>query len=128
MQQDVRKYSILVVEDDDDVAKLMDLALRSQGYSVRRAANGQEALSLLEAAIPSLILLDMKMPVMNGWEFSRRFRQIYDHVVPVVVISAAEDTQARAEEIGAEGWIQKPVELRSLFAKVRDYLSASRSP
>ncbi len=71
--------------------------------------------------MPALILLDMKMPGMDGWEFSRHFRARYDRQAPIVVLTAAENARRRAEEIGAEGYLGKPFEIAELVAMVEKY-------
>ncbi|WP_141733701.1 response regulator transcription factor [Oligoflexus tunisiensis] len=113
-----RQPLILVVEDDDACRDLMEEILTMNGYAVRVACNGLEALKTLELEQPDLILLDVKMPVMNGWEFSRRMRAEQRPHVTTMIVSAAEDIQARAQEIGADNWLEKPFELENLLAKV----------
>lgn len=122
---------ILVVEDDPDLSSLLAVVLRSRGYSIETAANGHEALELLRRGIPDLILLDMKMPVMNGWQFAREFNARHDDAAPIVVITAASDAQARAREIGADGWLGKPFDMNALLAVVERFVgepNAQRSP
>ena len=114
--------SVLVVDDDDDLCGLVATVLRAEGYDVRTASNGAEALDdLHEHGVPNLILLDRKMPVMDGWEFARRLGAEYDHQPPVVVISAAENPGQRAADIGANGWIGKPFDLDWLVGTVDKY-------
>ncbi|MFZ9595610.1 MAG: response regulator [Bdellovibrionia bacterium] len=112
--------TILVVEDEQDIRMALQLYLESEGYQVQTASNGQEALeALTKQGLPNLILLDMKMPVMNGWEFAKVFNAHYDHQVPIVVMSAAVDAESRASEIQAEGWMGKPFELDDLKQKIQ---------
>ncbi|MHB1416061.1 MAG: response regulator [Chloroflexota bacterium] len=111
--------SVLVVDDDPELLGLVTLVLQSEGYQVRTAANGQEALAETDRELPDSILLDMKMPVMDGREFARRFRATHGGSVPIVVLTAAEDARKRAEEIGAQGWVGKPFNLDTLIAAVR---------
>jgi len=111
--------SVLVVDDDEDLCGLVATILRDEGYRVRTASNGAEALDDLHAhGLPDLILLDMKMPVMDGWEFARRLDAEYDHPAPVVVISAAENPAQRAADIGASDWISKPFDIDGLVVAV----------
>ncbi len=114
--------SVLVVDDDDDIREVLELALVEQGYVVSQASNGRAALEVVSHEMPSLILLDMKMPVMSGWEFAAEFGRRYARRAPIVVISAAEDARRRAEEIGAQGWLGKPFELDELLAIVEQNL------
>jgi CheY-like chemotaxis protein len=110
---------ILLVEDDPDIKEFLSLLLQAEGYDVQAVSNGQEALDLLQGALPKLpscILLDLMMPVMNGWEF--RIRQKSDARlagIPVVVISADNRVQAKAEAIDAAGFIKKPIEMNQLI-------------
>jgi len=112
--------TILIVEDDGDISFALKVFLESEGYRVQISKNGLEALRWLEhSALPSLILLDMKMPVMNGWEFAREFAARYDHKVPILVMTAAVDAEKRAAEIAANGWVGKPFNLVDLSQKVQ---------
>jgi urea transport system substrate-binding protein len=115
---EARQPIILVVEDDEYCRDLVEQILGMNGYLVQGAANGLEALRMLETTAPDLILLDMKMPVMNGWEFSRRLKEQRDRTIPFVIVSAAEDIQLRAQETGADGWLEKPFELTDLLNTV----------
>ncbi|HEU5256057.1 MAG TPA: response regulator [Vicinamibacterales bacterium] len=111
---------ILVVDDDPDLREFLRLTITSMGFEVISAANGQEALDVLEGLNPDLILLDMKMPVMNGWEFCRAIDG-RDACPPIVVLTAAPDPAARAAEAHADGWLGKPFEYEDLEATVRKF-------
>src|SRR5262245_36599224 len=87
---------ILVVDDDPDLREFLHLMLTSMGFEVTSAANGQEALDAMEGHDPDLILLDMKMPVMNGWEFCSALECRAARRPPIVVLPAAPDPAARA--------------------------------
>lgn len=113
MAQD-RPSTVLVVDDDPEILSLVALVLEEEGYDVQTAADGAEALALLQRRRPNLILLDMKMPVMNGWEFARAFHAKFNSRLPIVVLTAAADARKAAEEIGAVGWIGKPFDLDAL--------------
>ena len=114
--------SVLVVEDDQDLSALLELVLADAGYAVRVAGDGLAALRRVEEAMPGVILLDMRMPVMNGWEFAREFRARYGRACPVVVVTAAENARLRAEEIGADGWLAKPFDLDAVLDMVERQL------
>jgi CheY-like chemotaxis protein len=120
-----RQPIILVVEDDEFCRDLVEQILSMNGYLVKGAANGLEALHVLETMVPDLILLDMKMPVMSGWEFSRRLKEQRDRTIPFVIVSAAEDIRLRAQETGADGWLEKPFELDDLLQTVEMSLKKS---
>ena len=115
-----RTGRILVVDDDPDLREFLRLMLTSMGFEVTSAANGREALDVMDGHDPDLILLDMKMPVMNGWEFCRALER-RDARPPIVVLTAAPDRAARAAEARADGWLGKPFEYDELEATVRRF-------
>ena len=109
---------VLVVEDDPDLAALEAELLEEHGHHVEVAYNGREALAAVERVAPDLILLDMKMPVMSGREFVEEYRRAQPSPAPIVVVTAADDAQVRAAEVGASGWIAKPFDPDALVANV----------
>ena len=113
--------SILVVEDDPDLLSLMEMILGGEGYRVRTAREGREALARASEELPHLVFLDMRMPGMNGWDFAREFRARYGAACPIVVVTAAEDARRRAEEIAAQGWLAKPFEIADVLAAAARY-------
>jgi urea transport system substrate-binding protein len=114
--------TILVVEDDKDIQFTVKSFLELEGYHVQTAGNGLEALDLLKTGIiPHLILLDMKMPTMNGWQFAVEFLNRHDHMAPIVVMTAAADAQQRARDVNAIGCVGKPFDLNILIQKVKMY-------
>ena len=120
---------VLVVEDDDIVRHLLTALLEDEGYRVAAVTNGAAALQLLAeatAAEPEVILLDMWMPVMDGWAFARALHERYGRKIPVVVMSAADDVRLRANEIGANADLGKPFDLAELQAVVEDTIGAAK--
>ena len=115
---------VLVVEDDPHMRELVEEILLDEGYQVRTAQDGQAALEEVARELPGMILLDMRMPRMNGWEFAREFRGRYGHGAPIVVLTAAADAGQRAAEIEAEGYLGKPFELDDLIRVVERFLGA----
>ncbi|MCM2324436.1 MAG: response regulator [Oligoflexia bacterium] len=114
--------TVLVVEDDRDILFTVKTFLEIEGYSVQTAVNGFEAMGLLkERGVPNLILLDMQMPVMNGWQFALEFLDKHDHTSPIVVMTAAADAEQRATDVSAIGWIGKPFDLNDLLKKVKRF-------
>lgn len=109
---------VLVVEDDPDMRQLVEEILTDEGYRVHTAGDGQAALDEVARELPAMILLDMRMPRMNGWEFARAFRERYGRRAPIVVLTAAADARARAAEIEADGYLGKPFELTDLVRTV----------
>jgi len=108
---------VLVVDDDPDILDALSEILEVEGYDVQRARNGREALQRLEHGLPDLVLLDLMMPVMDGWEFARSLAP--GARPPIIVLSADRNVSAKAKEIGALGWLAKPFELSELLEAVR---------
>ncbi len=118
--------SVLLVEDERDIRTGLEIFLRSEGFAVHSAVHGLEALRFIESGgRPDLILLDMKMPVMSGWEFAEAYRKGVWPQVPVLVMTAAADAAARAAEVGAQGWVGKPFELEELLLAIRARLESA---
>ena len=113
---------VLVVDDDPDILDALSEILEVEGYDVQRARNGREALQRLEQEMPDLVLLDLMMPVMDGWEFARSLSP--GARPPIIVLSADRNVSAKAREIGALGWLAKPFELSELLAAVRSAVPA----
>ena len=120
---------ILVVDDEESIRRLVEVVLSEEGYEVLGAAHGVEALACLEVCEPALILLDMQMPVMDGWQFQRAHRERAAlrglDPAPVVVLTAATNADQRAAEVGAVGFLSKPFDLDVLIATVEQYASPS---
>lgn len=112
--------NVLIVDDDLDLAIAVQMALEANGFTTEIAANGREALAAVDSHMPSLIILDMMMPVMNGWEFAREFNAKHGRAAPILVLTAAENAKARAAEIDADGVIAKPFDTKTLVATVRN--------
>lgn len=116
---------VLVVDDDEVILESIQLALMDEGYAVVVASNGQEALARAGEQAPCLILLDMKMPIMDGWAFAAAYRERPAPHAPIVVMTAAHDSRARAAEIGADSFLSKPFDLEHLFDMVRRFVTAA---
>jgi CheY-like chemotaxis protein len=116
--------AVLIVEDDDDLRDLLAAMLEEEGFEVDTARHGEEALERASERMPDVILLDMKMPVMDGWTFAEEFELRYGRAVPIVVMTAAEHAAHRALEIGAAGWISKPFRYEQLVELLRSHRRA----
>lgn len=102
---------ILVVDDDASHRTLLCDLLQEMGYQTREASNGREALDLLEETMPQAVLLDLRMPVMNGWGVLEALKEMpRARGLPIVIISAY-GYEWEAELVGASGYISKPVDL-----------------
>jgi two-component system chemotaxis response regulator CheY len=121
-----RMPQILVVEDDDAIRGLVSEVLRDDGYDVREASNGVEALDRLREERPDLIVLDLMMPVMDGWAFVEECRRKpYCDGVPIVVTSASHDLPRTAERLstfGVRTCLAKPFDVDGLLALVERYV------
>ncbi len=122
-----RTARVLVVDDDEDIVELVRFVLESAGYAVVTAGDGRQALAAVTAAMPDLILLDMKMPIMDGKQFAAELRRRHDDAAPIIVLTAAEDARKRALEIGAIGWLAKPFELPDLLRAVGAHIGKQTS-
>src|SRR5215210_9393428 len=107
-------HPILVVDDDPDILSTISDILEFEGYKVERAINGEEGLKVIDRIRPWLVLLDMRMPVLNGWDFARILKERKINL-PILVMTAAQDAQRWAQEIGAEGYVAKPFDLTDLL-------------
>jgi diguanylate cyclase (GGDEF)-like protein len=122
----IGKFHVLVVDDDPDKCNLLSVALSMEGYDVRIATNGREALSAIEAYQPDLIITDVMMPEVNGYELARRIRENPGtRFIPIILQSAArlaaEDFRLGAE-VGALGFITDPTDLDLLLSRARTLL------
>jgi CheY-like chemotaxis protein len=115
---------ILVVDDDPTILATVSETLDMEGYPVVTASNGAEALVAVDRDRPSLVLLDMRMPILDGWGFIRAIRE-RGLDLTVVVMTAAADARRWARETGAQGVLPKPFELDDLLAAVQRLRPAS---
>ena len=108
---------VLVVDDDAEIRETVLAVLRDEGCAVAAAADGREALEQIAASPPRVLLLDMRMPVLDGWGVAAELRA-RGIVVPTVVMTAATDARAWAAEIGAQAYLAKPFDLDRLVDTV----------
>jgi len=108
---------ILVVDDDPAIRTTIADILGLEGYAVETAANGAEALDAVARQYPSVIVLDMRMPVMDGWTFARELEARAIRL-PIIVITAAQNARHWAEEIRADAYLPKPFDLNDLLETV----------
>ena len=112
-----RSKRALVIDDDNHIRELLQTLLETAGFAVDLMRDGIDAVDLREHDY-AVILLDMKMPIMSGREFVEEYRRAQPSPAPIVVVSAADDAQVRAAEVGASGWIAKPFDPDVLVEKV----------
>ena len=113
---------ILIVDDDESIRQIVRICLTDEGYEVFEASNGQVALNTLNELTPDLILLDLRMPVMDGWEFARRYEQMPAPRAPVVAFVAALNAEQDCADLDAAGILAKPFDLDDLLKAVRSLL------
>jgi CheY-like chemotaxis protein len=113
---------VLVVDDDADIREFLTMSLEEEGYQVLTAENGARALDLVDQQRPGVILLDMRMPVMDGWAFSQAYRQLPGEHAPIIVITAATDAARFAQQINADGFLAKPFNLNEMLRLVGEHL------
>jgi CheY-like chemotaxis protein len=115
-QSHVPVNHILIVDDDPAIRDVVSDILEMSDYEVMTACNGAEALDLIRIDPPAAVLLDLMMPVMDGWEFIRQYRsEVPGAPAPVVIMSAARDASAAAGQLGAEGFLSKPFEIETIL-------------
>jgi len=120
---------VLVIEDEPDIRDLLAFHLEREGYTVTKSGTGAEGLRLARAAPPDLILLDLMLPEVDGFEVCRRLRQDpVTHAVPLVMLTARGDEVDRVLglELGADDYVVKPFSPREVVARVRAVLRRSR--
>ena len=121
MDVDKTRRRVLVVEDDDAIALVVEDLLVSEGFAVQRADNGSVALELLPEFRPNVIVLDLMMPVLDGWGFRVRQRALSPELatIPVIVLSGAREATTAAIEMQAAGVVVKPFVLDALVDAIR---------
>ncbi len=110
---------ILVVDDDAELRGLVGFTLRQDGHAIVEAVNGADALATFAGERPDLVILDVNMPVMNGFEALRRLRAGSDVPVMMLTVMSSEEDQVRGLDLGADDYLVKPFSPRTLLARVR---------
>ncbi len=125
---EVAKPRILVVEDDPDLRRILKLQLGSRGFEVTEAENGAEGFQSIQAEIPECVILDLMMPIMDGFGFLKRVRSITDTKdVPILILTASEDERNRVRgfQYQADAYMSKPYDLDKLSAEVDKLLATA---
>jgi len=114
----VARERILLVDDDESIRQVVSIFLTDEGYDVVGAANGRVALDVLPEFQPEVILLDLRMPVMDGWEFVRTYRAQPGPHAPIIAFVAALHAEEQRDQIGAVTVLAKPFDLDELLGAV----------
>ena len=117
--------SVLIVEDDRNIAELLQMYLEKEGYAVTVAQDGGQGLSKFRAIRPDLVLLDVMMPVMDGWAVCRAIRE--ESATPVIMLTAKGETDDKVHGLkaGADDYITKPFEMKEVLARIEAVLRRS---
>ena len=121
------KQRILAVDDQEDNRRILRDLLTSAGFDVLEAKTGEEAVATAEAEVPALILMDIQLPGIDGYEATRRIKANPKlRAIPLIVVTsyALSGDEAKAFTAGADAYVSKPFSPRALLAKVREFLSA----
>ncbi len=122
---------ILVVDDDSQLQRLLELALKRSGYEVVQARSGSEAVAQVLETHPDLIIMDIMMPDMNGYEATKRIRRLPEgRHVPVIFLSALSDVEAKVKafRVGGTDYVTKPVNIAELLERIKAHLAAESLP
>jgi CheY-like chemotaxis protein len=112
--------TVLVIDDDDGLQESLEALLEMEGYQVLLARDGIQALEVLKTTRPALILLDLMMPRMNGYELVEQMRQQgYLPGIPIIVLTADVRARQKAAQLGAESFVTKPFELDDLLQQIQ---------
>ncbi len=120
------KQKILVVEDEESLLKLESILLTSKGYDVRGVINGQHALDAMQEYFPDLVLLDIMLPEIDGFEVCRRIKSNpATKDIPVIMLTAkkSREDMARGEEVGADWYITKPFKSAMVIETIQRFLN-----
>jgi len=127
MSNEKTRYKILAVDDEQRMVRFIQLNLEQDGFEVVTAYNGKEALEQVRTQLPDLILLDIMMPDINGFEVLKKIREVNN--VPVIMLTAKgeEDDRIQGLELGADDYITKPFSPRELVSRIRAVLRRTKS-
>ena len=117
-------HKILLVDDDEDMVYILKSVLVSKGYEVFTAVNGEEALKLIKTKVPDLMIVDLTMPVMDGWHFSLKVRSDSRYkTTPIIILSGLLEREAAPEDYEiCTFYLPKPFDIFKLIEKIKELL------
>lgn len=119
----MNKHAVLVIDDDPDIRDVIAQTLVDEGYDIVTCADGQAALDLLATWKPDVILLDLMMPIMSGWEVLEQLKTIKTlGRISVVLLSASRELETTAKQSGVAGYLAKPFDLERLIATIEHHI------
>ena len=109
---------ILIIEDDESISEIVSRVMQTAGYATHVAENGLKGLEMFYLTLPDLIILDVKMPEMDGWETLERVRRVSDCPVIMLTVFGSTDDIIKGLELGADDYLVKPFGIQELTARV----------
>jgi len=128
---DAAKPRILIVEDDPDLRRILKLQITGLGYEVRVAVNGAEGFEAIQADTPDCVILDLMMPIMDGFGFLKRTRSLFAlRDVPIIILTASEDERNKVKgfQYQADAYLSKPYDVDALQTEIQGLLNRQPAP
>lgn len=119
---------VLVIDDDDAMCELLRQSLGDQGFAVATVPHGAAALELVKHHQPAVILVDLRMPIMDGWAFVEQYRRVAKPAASILLLTAARDIEENATRLRADGFIRKPFLLDDVTAAIERCVAKGASP
>ena len=130
MSAAMKTHTVLLVDDDIHNQKIFETVLRHSGFQVRQAGNGEEALREARTHRPDLILMDLSIPVIDGWECTRQLKadeSTRNIIILALIAHAMHGDEERALAAGCDGYLSKPISPRKLVEEVKSRLQVTRA-
>jgi DNA-binding response OmpR family regulator len=118
---------VLIIDDDPILSELLAYNLETKGYTILRAKDGKDGLRQFEQGQPDLVILDLTMPILNGWEVCKRIREVSNTPIIMLTAQGSEDDIVRGLDLGADDYLTKPFQIRVLLARIRSNLRRSQT-